>query len=241
MSGNTAELQANILFWIIIALFAWQGYQRGIWSELTKLAFIIAGFLLGMPEYLGKTLVKLVNNITFAIQFLIHGGATAIIIGNFNATTLNKIFTEIKRLPPPIPKENAEMAMFLAMVFLILIGYLVSTLLKKDKMPGMALVIGALNGYLLSIIFLPLLPDEPPFTFKDMSVTGVVKQLGELFSYLVELLIKGVAGLLNFMFDTFGTWAIPIILFAIVIITLASLTRGKKKSSASSGGTGGGS
>ncbi len=238
MSGNTADLQANILFWIIIALFAWQGYQRGLWAELVKFGFIITGYLSGTPEYLGKTLVKLVNNITFAIQFLIHGGAAAIITGNFNATTLNKIFTEIKRLPPPIPKENAEMAMFLAMIFLIIIGYLVSTLLKKDKMPGMGLVVGALNGYILSVIFLPLLPDKPPFTFEDLSFEGIIKQLGELFGYLIARLIDALAALFNFMFDTFGAWAIPILLFAIVIITLASLTRGKKKggSQSSSGG-----
>ena len=242
MNNSTlAELQANILFWIIIALFAWQGYQRGIWSELTKLAFIVAGFLLGTPEYLGKTLVQAINGFYMALQFLFHGGLKAIASGNFDADTLAQIFEKIAHIPKPINKNNYELALFLVMLFLIAIGYMVSKLFKKDKMPGMGLVIGALNGFLLSYIFLPLLPETPPFTFKDLSVAGIIKQLGELFSYLVELIIKGVSALFDFLFDTFGTWAIPIILFAVVIITLASLTRGKKKSGASSGGSGGGS
>ena len=239
MSGNPADLQANILFWIIIALFAWQGYQRGVWAELTKLAFIAAGFLLGSPKYLGDSLVKAINGFYMAIQFLIHGGLQAIATGHFDADTLSKIFEEISDIPKLISEDNVEMALFLVMIFLIAIGYLVSTLFKKDKKPGLGLVVGALNGYLLSAIFLPLLPDEPPFTFKDLSFAGIIKQLGELFSYLIELFINLVSGFFNWMFNTFGTWAIPIILTFIVVITLISLTQSKKKSSSSSGSGGG--
>ena len=244
MNGTATDIQANILFWIIIALFAWQGYQRGIWSELTKLAFIIAGFMLGSPEYLGKTLVKAINGFYMAFQFLIHGGLEAIATGHFDADTLSEIFKEIADIPKPISENNMELALFLVTLFLIGIGYLVSKLFKKDKMPGLGMVVGAINGYLLSLIFLPLLPNEPPFTFKDMSFAGIIKQIIALIGYVIDLIVKSLVGVFNFLFDIFGVWTIPLLLLIIIVITLSSLTQGKKKSSSQSssgGGSGGGS
>ncbi len=229
MNGTTVSIQSNILFWIIIALFAWQGYQRGIWAELTKLAFIVAGFLLGSPQYLGNTLVKAINGFYMAFQFLIHGGLQAIATGHFDADTLSKIFEEIATIPKPISKNNVELALFLVTIFLIGIGYLVSKLFKKDKMPGLGMVAGAINGYLLSSIFLPLLPDEPPFTFTDLSLTGILKQLIALAGYVIELLLNAVMAVLNFMFDVFGAWTIPILLLIVIVITLSSLNQSKKK------------
>ncbi len=240
MNGTAVNLQSNILFWIIIALFAWQGYQRGIWAELSKLAFIVAGFLLGSPEYLGNTLVKAINGFYMAFQFLIHGGLQAIATGHFDADTLAKIFEEIASIPKPISKDNTQLALFLVTLFLIGIGYLVSKLFKKDKMPGLGLVAGAVNGYLLSYIFLPLLPNTPPFTFKDMSVTGIIKQIVALSGYVIQLIINAIAALLNFMFDVFGAWTIPLLLFIIIVIALSSLTQSKKKSG-NGQNTGGGS
>ncbi len=243
MNGHATDIQANILFWIIIAVFAWQGYQRGIWSELTKLAFIIAGFMLGSPEYLGKMLVKAINGFYLAFQFLIHGGLEAIITGHFDAETLATIFKEIADIPKPISKDNFELALFLVMLFLIGIGYLVSKLFKKDKMPGLGMVVGAINGYLLAMIFLPLLPDKAPFAFTDMSPAGIIKQIMALIGYVIDMILKGILGLFHFLLDVFGAWTIPLLLFIIIIITLSSLTQSKKKSSSqsSSGGSGGGS
>jgi len=229
MDGHTANLQANILFWIIISLFAWQGYQRGIWSELTKLAFIIAGFLVGTPEYLGRMLVKAINGFFLAAQFLIHGGLKAIVTGNFNAKTLAKIFAEIDNIPKPISKDNFELALFLVMLFLIGVGYLMAKLFKKDKKPGLGMVVGAINGYLLSMIFLPLLPDKAPFAFNDMSPAGIVKQITALIGYLIDLFIDGLKGFFSFLFSTFGAWTIPLLLFIIIVLALSSLTNGKKK------------
>ena len=119
-------------------------------------------------------------------------------------------------------------------------SYLVSKLFKKDKMPGLGLVVGAVNGYLLSSIFLPLLPNEPPFTFTDLSITGIIKQLIALAGYAIELIINVITAVLNFMFDVFGAWTIPILLFLIIVITLSSLTHSKKKNS-SQANSGGGS
>jgi hypothetical protein len=236
MNGNVAEIQANILFWIIIALFAWQGYQRGIWSELTKMAFIAAGFMLGSPEYLGKTLVKAINGFYMAFQFLFHGGLEAIATGHFDADTLSKIFEEIAQIPKPISENNMELALFLVMLFLIGIGYLVSKLFKKNTMPGLGLVAGAINGFLLSYIFLPLLPDKPPFTMDDFSLMGIINQIIALIGYIIEVIIKAIAAIFNFMIGIFGAWTIPILILLIIVITLSSLARSKKKSSASQGG-----
>jgi len=236
MNGSTiAELQSNILFWLIIALFAWQGYQRGLISELVKMGFIVVGFLVGKPDILGKTLIQAINGFWFAFQFLLHGGLEAIATGNFTPETLNRIFGEISKLPPLIPKSSAEIAMFLAMIFLIFVGYLISKLFKP-QWPGLGLVAGAVNGFLLSYIFLPLLPDELPFKFDDMSPAGILKQIFSFIGYLIELFINAVGRIFQFMIDIFGGWAIPILILLIVIITLISLTPSKKKS-----GNGGGS
>ncbi len=239
MNGSDiATIQGNILFWIIIALFAWQGYQRGIWSELTKLAFILAGFLLGSPQYLGDMLVKAINGFYMAFQFLIHGGLEAIATGHFDANTLSAIFEEISTIPKPISEDNVEMALFLVTLFLIFIGYLVSKIFKKDRMPGLGLVVGAINGFLLSYIFLPLLPEEPPFTLQEFSLAGIIEQLIALAGYFIDLIIKLIKGFFEFMFDVFGAWTIPILLLIVVVIALSSLTRSKKKNSNQAGGGG---
>ncbi len=239
-SANVSDIQANILFWIIISLFAWQGYRRGIWSELTKLAFIFAGFLLGSPEYLGNMLVKAVNGFYMAFQFLLHGGLEAIATGNFDADALARIFEEIADIPKPITKDNYELALFLVTIFLIAIGYLASKLFKKDKMPGLALVVGALNGFLLSYIFLPLLPETTPFTFKDLTLSGIIAQLMDLAGYILELFVRGVSAFFEFLLNVFGPWTIPLLLLIIIVLALSSLTRSKKKNG-QSGQSGGGS
>ena len=239
--NDIAQMQANILFWIIIALFAWQGYQRGLWAELTKLAFIVAGFLIGSPDYLGKMLAQAVNGFYMAFQFLFHGGLEAIATGNFGAESLSKIFEEIADIPPPISKDNYELAMFLAMLFLIGIGYLVSKLFKKDALPGLGLVVGAINGFLLSYIFLPLLPDEAPFTLRDISLAGIIQQIIALVGYFFDLVFRILGSIFNFMNDLLGVWTIPVLLLLVVVITLASLTRSKKKSDSQASSNSGGS
>ena len=234
MDGQTLlELQANILFWIIIALFAWQGYQRGLVAELVKMAFIIVGFLVGQPDMWGSMFVKAVNGFWFAFQFLIHGGLEAIATGNFNTDTLNAIFKEISELPPLI--QSPEMGMFLAMLFLIGVGYLVSKLVKP-KWPGMGLVAGAINGILLSYIFLPKLPNELPFKFEDLSPAGILKQLAAFAAYLVELAIDLTSRFLAFLFDIFGQWTIPILILVVLVIVLWSMKPAKKQGGAAGNG-----
>jgi hypothetical protein len=192
--------------------------------------------MLGSPEYLGKTLVKAINGFYMAFQFLIHGGLEAIATGHFDADTLSKIFEEIAQIPKPISENNMELALFLVMLFLIGIGYLVSKLFKKNTMPGLGLVAGAINGFLLSYIFLPLLPDKPPFTMDDFSLMGIINQIIALIGYIIEVIIKAIAAIFNFMIGIFGAWTIPILILLIIVITLSSLARSKKKSSASQGG-----
>ncbi len=234
-STNVFELQSNILFWMIIALFAWQGYQRGLVAELLKMGFIVAGFFIGQPELLGTTLVKALNGFWLALQFLIHGGLEAIATGNFNSATLSQIFDEIGKLPPLVPKDSAEMAMFLAMLFLIAVGYLASKFIKPS-LPGLGLVAGAFNGFFLSYIFLPRLPDELPFEITDLSVTGIFKQLVAFSIYALELIITIIGRLLKFMFSIFGDWTVPLLLLLVVVLILTSLKPTKKKSSNGGGG-----
>ncbi len=234
-STNVFELQSNILFWLIIALFAWQGYQRGLMAELLKMGFIVAGFFIGRPDLLGSTLVKALNGFWLALQFLIHGGLEAIATGNFNADTLSQIFDEIGKLPPLVPRNSAEMAMFLAMLFLIAVGYLASKFIKPT-LPGLGLVAGAFNGFFLSYIFLPKLPKELPFEITDLSVTGIFKQLAAFSIYALELILTIIGRLLRFMFSIFGDWTVPLLLLLVVVLILSSIKPAKKKNSNGGGG-----
>ncbi len=226
--ATLAELQANILFWIIIALFAWQGYQRGLWSELVKFGFIIVGFLVGQKDLLGKYLLQAVNGIWLSVQFLLHGGLKAILTGNFNADTLNRIFQEIGGIRL-IPRDRTDIALFLAMIFLILVGYVVAKFAKRAS-PGLGLVAGAFNGLLLSAIFIPILPKTPPFQLESLSLAGILKQLFALFKYLLQTAFHFLAWLFGFLNDIFGQWTIPILLLAVIVIILFSLNPAKKKS-----------
>ncbi len=234
-SSNVFQLQSNILFWLIIALFAWQGYQRGLMAELLKLGFIVAGFFIGRPDMLGATLVKALNGFWLALQFLIHGGLAAIATGNFNADTLSQIFDEIGKLPPLVPRNSAEMAMFLAMLFLIALGYLASKFIKPT-LPGLGLVAGAFNGFFLSYIFLPKLPKDLPFEITDQSVTGIFKQLVAFSIYALELILTIIGRLLRFMFSIFGDWTVPLLLLLVVVLILSSIKPTKKKNSNGGGG-----
>ncbi len=225
--ATLAKLQANILFWIIIALFAWQGYQRGLWSELVKFGFIITGFLVGQKDLLGRYLLQAVNGIWLSLQFLIHGGLKAILTGNFNADTLNRIFQEIGGIRL-IPKDRTDIALFLAMIFLIFVGYAVSKLAKR-VFPGLGLVAGAFNGLLLSAIFIPILPKTPPFQLESLSLAGIIKQLVALFQYLLQTTFHFLAWFFGFLNDIFGQWTIPILLLSVIVLILFSLNPAKKK------------
>jgi hypothetical protein len=207
------------------------------------MAFIVAGFFIGSPDYLGKMLVKAVNGFYMAFQFLFNGGLTAIATGKFDSESLSQIFEKIADIPPPITKENYELALFLSMIFLIGLGYLVSKLFKKNAFPGLGLVAGAINGFFLSYIFLPLLPEKPPFTLDDFSLGGILKQIAALIGYLIETTIKIITSIFNFMYDLMGPWTIPILLLIVVVVTLVSLNRSKKKTAqqSQSSGEGGGS
>jgi len=231
MNGNIAQMQGNILFWIIIALFAWQGYQRGIWSEIIKMIFVMGGLLVGTPAWLGKTLVQAINGIYLGIQFLIHGGMKAVVTGNLTPEALGNIFNVIGRIPPPISADNMELALFLVMLFLVGLGYLASKLIKKNAMPGLGMVAGIVNGFLLAYIFLPLLPHKSPFTINDLSPAGLVTQITALMGYIAQSGIKLIASIFKSLFDIFGACTIPMIIFLIIIIVLSSLKKTTKKSS----------
>lgn len=225
-----AQLQGNILFWIIIAIFAWQGYQRGLISELVKFGFIALGLAVGTPDLMGTAVIKAINGFYLATQFLIHGGLKAIATGNFDAATVSNIFKVITKLPRLVPKNHMDLALFLVMLLLIGMGYIIS-IFSKTKSPGLGLVAGAINGLMISYIFLPLLPDKAPFTLNDFSPAGIFRQLLALISYLSNATLKGVNSLLDFLMTIFGAWTIPIILLTILIILLTSLKPSRKKSS----------
>ncbi len=228
MNATLAQMQANILFWIIIALFAWQGYQRGLWSELIKLAFIGAGLMLGSPQRLGNTLIQAMNGSYKALMFLKHGGIKAVITGNFDAETMSSIFAKVESIPKLVPSNNMDLALFLVLIILIGIGYLVSKLIKKDAKPGLGIVLGVINGFLLSYIFLPLLPDKPPFEVRGLTPRGVITQVSALLTYILQAIFKVIIGIFGFLHSIFGAWTIPFLLFIIIILALNSLTPVKK-------------
>jgi uncharacterized membrane protein YgcG len=105
----------------------------------------------------------------------------------------------------------------------------------------LGLVAGIINGFFLSYIFLPKLPRELPFTFDDLSLAGILKQLAAFAGYLIEMVVNLVGRILGFMFDVFGQWTIPILLLLVIVIVLLSMKPAKKSESGGGGGGGGSS
>lgn len=170
-----------ILFLLLMAVFAHQGFQRGLLAEIIKLGLIMAGVAVGQPAVLGNTVVKAVNGMYFTFLFLSNGGLQIILSGSFGPEDLSNVFTKIADKPLLITQDNSRIILFLLMLLLIYAGYLIGRRLPRIA-PALGLAAGAANGLVLAYLFLPALPRALPILAVQERLTlgdGVVETIGD--------------------------------------------------------------
>jgi hypothetical protein len=128
----------------IMAIFGVYGYRRGLfWSMAVAFGVLLFGILLitRAPEQLAKYF----NAIYMATVLLLKGGLGAIAQGNLDSA--KELMGAVEK---PFSGEGAKWALFIVLVGAVVVGILLS-LLIKPKPSVWGLLVGLLYGYMLSI------------------------------------------------------------------------------------------
>jgi hypothetical protein len=128
----------------VMAIFAVYGYRRGLfWSMAVAFGVLLFGILLitRAPEQLAKYF----NAIYMATVLLLKGGLGAIAQGNLDSA--KELMGSVEK---PFSGDNAKWALFIVLVGAVVVGILIS-LLIKPKPSVWGLIIGLLYGYVLSV------------------------------------------------------------------------------------------
>lgn len=141
-----------IVLLVILALFGYHGYRRGVQLEAV-LTFTIVGARV-LVSHFGNDITRYANNLYRSVQFVAAGG-----LGAGDPAT---IFQSVQRTPPLITKASQET--FLVITFLVIVGlaYWLSRFFWKMVKSWVGGMLGALNGYLLLSYFLPILGGKAP-------------------------------------------------------------------------------
>lgn len=213
---NVNDPERTILFLVLLGVFAYQGYQRGVIAEIVKLALILTGFAVGHPTMLGLSVIRILNTLYYGIALIFSGGAKALITGGFAGETMANAHS--KQL---VNAENQDIALFIMMLLLIAVGYLVSRNVKRTN-PIMGLLAGTFNGLVLTYFFLPALPDQVPI----QPPPGAKEALSQGAPNLGQIGIQVALAPLALLYQQVNTWVIPLLIVAIVLF---ALTHVKKK------------
>lgn len=216
-----------IIFLLLMAIFAHQGYRRGLVAEAAKLGLILLGVAVTRPAILGNTLVKAVNGIYFTFLFLSNGGLGVILSGSFGPDDLTNVFTKIADKPLLLTQANSRITLFLLMLLLIYIAYLLGSRLPRVA-PALGLVAGAANGLLLAYLFLPALPRGLPI----LDVAGRL-DLGEgvwetVDGTLGSIKPEIVTAPVSVMYSLLGNTLITLIILFIVLLALNGLRASRR-------------
>jgi hypothetical protein len=127
----------------LMAIFGVYGYRRGLWSMGVALGVLLFGVLLitRAPEQLAKYF----NAIYMATVLLFKGGLGAIAQGNLDSA--KELMGSVEK---PFSGEDAKWALFIVLVGAVVVGILIS-LLIKPKPSVWGLILGLIYGFVLSI------------------------------------------------------------------------------------------
>ncbi|NOZ71964.1 MAG: hypothetical protein GXP38_08625 [Chloroflexi bacterium] len=217
---NVSDPERTILFLALLGVFAYQGYQRGVIAELVKLALILAGFAVGRPTLLGLSLIRILNTFYYGLVLMASGGAKALATGDLTGEPMSNALAKA-RGSQLINAENQDIALFIMMILLIVVGYVVSRNVKRTN-PIMGLLAGTFNGLVLTYFFLPALPDQVPI----QPPPGAEEVFSQGAPNLGEVGVQIALAPFAILYQQVNTWIIPIL---ILVITLIALTHVKKK------------
>lgn len=218
------SFEQTIIFLVLLGVFAYQGFQRGLVAEIVKLILVLLGIAVGRPAILGDTVVKAVNGIQFTFLFLINGGLKVILSGSFGPEELAAVFEKIADKPPLISGESRAITLFFLMIVLIVAGYLVTRRFKRIA-PPLGLIVGAVNGLVLSYLFLPALPGEIPIlsTVERVDTGGGISSIGDIDPAIATAPVTA-------LYNMIGTWIVALFILIIVLLALRSMRPQKRRS-----------
>jgi hypothetical protein len=127
----------------IMAICGVYGYRRGFAAMAVAFAVLMLGILAitRAPEQLARYF----NAIYISTILLFKGGLTAIVSGDLDAA--KELMSSVEK---PFSGEDAKWALFIVLSGAVVVGFLL-TLLIKSKPSVWGLLVGLLYGYVLSV------------------------------------------------------------------------------------------
>jgi hypothetical protein len=153
--------QTYIVMGALIALFAYVGYRRGGKAEFVTLVTMIISFL--FISLRGAALAVIVNRFLQLFLFFAKGG--------LGADSPSTVMAEARKVTL-ISDATRPIFLLAIFVFIVTWTYLISnSKMMKGKSSIWSALLGVINGYLLLVLFLPLLPPV---------LLGPLQSLGQL-------------------------------------------------------------
>lgn len=211
------EIERVLLMFLVLGAFAVVGFRRGFVAELFKFGFIVLGFLVSKEEYLGGTIIDVVNGVWFLFQIAINGGISALFSGGFDLDALEPAIAAAEAASPLIAADQGQGFLFLLMMVCFLLAFLVSSRVKRKSSQLLGMFMGVANGLLFAYIFRPYLsgtPILPPIT-AETPLGGILQIFRSTFGVLLTPLI--------WLYGVLGSWIVPLFIIFVLLIALRNL------------------
>ncbi len=140
-----------------MAIFGIYGFPRGTLIMLVSLGILwVAVFLV---ETRSEQLLTYLNGMYIGTMLVFKSGLNDIASGNLDSAA-----AKLESIEKPFTGATANLGLILVILGAVLIGWLVSLILKKKRKPSIVgTILGLFYGYLLSAAILPLLGFPPGF------------------------------------------------------------------------------
>ncbi|HEY54493.1 MAG TPA: hypothetical protein G4N94_13670 [Caldilineae bacterium] len=212
---NDTLLTIFLLF--VLGIFAWFGYTRMFLGMLAQFGMLVLAAAVGNPNWLGDTVIRIINRMYMLTDMMLNGGFQLIAGGEFSADKFGEIFAVAKVKPPLIPPQNEEIILFVLMLLLIISSFLIANRIKKKSSLLLGVLFGLANGLLVTYLLLPVLGGGEGILPTLEPKTPMEGVLGVL-----QLATRTLLAPLAIVFESLGSWAIVVIILAIVFIAAGS-------------------
>ncbi len=219
----------TILLLFILGLFAWYGYTRMAIAMLVQFVMLVMAALVGNPAWLGDTVITIINRVWMLIDMMLSGGFAIIAGGEFSADKFGEIFVVANAKPPLIAPANEDILLFVLMILLMITSFLVANGIKKISSRLLGVFIGLANGLMVTYLLLPIMGGGQGILPTLEAQTPMEGILG-----IFQLAAKTLLAPLAVAFEALGSWAIVIIILAIVLIAAGSARAGRTSTTTSS-------
>jgi hypothetical protein len=223
------ETLLTILLLFILGIFAWYGYTRMAIAMLVQFGMLVLAALVGNPDWMGDTVITIINRVWMLIDMMLSGGFAIIAGGDFSADKFGEIFVVAKANPPLIAPQNEEILLFVLMLLLMITSFLIANKIKRKGSRLLGVFIGLANGLMVTYLLLPVMGSGQGILPTLEAQTPLEGILG-IFQLATRLLLLPLA----VAFEALGSWAIVIIILAIVLIAAGSARVSKTSSSSTS-------